>query len=162
MSDTRYVRKISFFILKPFFSFLNFFVQGVRYHDTIWKFIECAQLDGLYCYPVRSHKGSTGLGSTRSSKTELLSAMTTLFHPHLLFLLLYSALHFSYHCVMLVASPCLAVPIGFGTFYISLTRGVSLTQWPCHLHWKASLGKRRILWKLQYFTMQKYNLQKLL
>jgi hypothetical protein len=24
-----------------------------------------------------------------------------------------------------VASPCLAVPIGFGTFYISLTRGVS-------------------------------------
>jgi hypothetical protein len=26
---------------------------------------------------------------------------------------------------MLVASPCLAVPIGFGTFYISLTRGVS-------------------------------------
>jgi hypothetical protein len=26
---------------------------------------------------------------------------------------------------MLVASPCLAVPIGFGTFYISLTRGLS-------------------------------------
>ncbi len=55
---------------------------------------DCAQLDRLYCYGVRSHKGSTGLGSTRSSKTEFLSAMT-LFHPHLLFLLLYSALHTS-------------------------------------------------------------------
>ncbi len=98
-----------FFHLKLFFSFFELFVQG---SDTMILYENLSIVPNwmdLYCYRVRSHKGSTGLGSTRSSKTEFLSAMT-LFHPHLLFLLLYSALRFSYHCVMLVASPCLAVP----------------------------------------------------
>jgi hypothetical protein len=60
---------------------------------------------------------------------------------------------------MLVASPCLAVPIGFGTFYISLTRGVSPL---CGLAiYIEKHQAKEELWKLKYFTMQKYNLQKL-
>jgi hypothetical protein len=59
---------------------------------------------------------------------------------------------------MLVASPCLAVPIGFGTFYISLTRGVSLCGLAIYIEKHQA---KEELWKLKYFTMQKYNLQKL-
>ncbi len=36
-----------------------------------------------------------------------------------------------------------------------------VTVWPCHLHFKVScLKAKQELWKLKYFTMQKYNLQK--
>jgi hypothetical protein len=37
-----------------------------------------------------------------------------------------------------------------------------VTLWPCYLHLKVSRGKGRIMKKLKYFTMQKYNLQKIL
>jgi hypothetical protein len=43
------------------------------------------------------------------------------------------------------------------------TRGVSHCVWPCHLHLKRYLkAKEEELWKLKYFTMQKYHLQKIL
>jgi len=36
-----------------------------------------------------------------------------------------------------------------------------VTPWPCHLHLKkGSLRQKEELWKLKYFTMQKYNLHK--
>jgi len=40
------------------------------------------------------------------------------------------------------------------------TRGVSVTLWPCHFTLKKYLKAKEELWKLKYFTMQKYNLQK--
>jgi hypothetical protein len=36
------------------------------------------------------------------------------------------------------------------------------TLWPCHLHLKVSYGKRSNVETQKYFTMQKYNLQKIL
>ncbi len=41
-----------------------------------------------------------------------------------------------------------------------LTRGVSITLWPCPLTLKKYLKAKQELWKLKYFTVQKYNLQK--
>jgi hypothetical protein len=43
-----------------------------------------------------------------------------------------------------------------------LTRGVSITPWPCHLHFKSIFKAKEELWKLKYSTMQKHNLQKIL
>jgi hypothetical protein len=42
------------------------------------------------------------------------------------------------------------------------TRGVSVTLWPCLaiFTFKKYLKEKEELWKLKYFTMQKYNLQK--
>jgi hypothetical protein len=35
------------------------------------------------------------------------------------------------------------------------TRGVSHTLWPCHLHFKSTLRKKKNYGKSKYFTMQK-------
>jgi hypothetical protein len=44
-------------------------------------------------------------------------------------------------------------------WYRGLTRGC-VTLWPCHLQLKSIFkAKEEELWKLKYFTMQKYNLQ---
>jgi hypothetical protein len=37
-----------------------------------------------------------------------------------------------------------------------------VTMWPCHFYIKKYLKAKEELWKLKYFTMQKYNLQKVL
>ncbi len=42
-------------------------------------------------------------------------------------------------------------------------RGVCYTLWPCHLQYikKVYFKAKEELWKFKYFTMQKYNLQKI-
>jgi hypothetical protein len=42
------------------------------------------------------------------------------------------------------------------------TRGASHSLWPCHFTFKKYLKAKEedLLWKLKYFTMQKYNLSK--
>jgi len=36
-----------------------------------------------------------------------------------------------------------------------------VTLWNCHIYIKKYLKAKEELWKLKYFTMQKYNLQKI-
>jgi hypothetical protein len=44
--------------------------------------------------------------------------------------------------------------------FLPLNKGCD-TLWPCHLH-KKDLQAKEELWKVKYFTMQKYNPQKIL
>jgi hypothetical protein len=51
-----------------------------------------------------------------------------------------------------------------GKIIIGLTKG-HVTLWPCHfnaIYIKKYLHAKEELWKLKYFTMQKYNLRKVL
>jgi hypothetical protein len=52
--------------------------------------------------------------------------------------------------------------INFNDISLSLRASGCVTLWPCHLHEKSMYlkAKEEELWKLKYFTMQKYNLQK--
>jgi hypothetical protein len=53
------------------------------------------------------------------------------------------------------------VELLLSSWLLESEQGVCHTLWPCHLHLKSiSEGKRRIMEKFKYFTMQKYNLLK--